>query len=306
MAREGRGSIVNVSSVYGLLSPVQDLYAFRRERGETFVKPVAYSVSKSAVLNLTRYLATYWAKDGVRVNTLTLVRRLERPAAGVPRRVRGTIADGAHAGRARGARRRRLPRLRRVVVRHRLERRRRRRLVGVVVADGRSEPHRREGGSAALRRVARQAPARGRDASLPGRTIEARRTSSDAVAAARAAQPAWAERTAVARGDVVRELALLLRERRGRGVRDRGRGDGEAARARSRRDRRGGRDGALHRRRGPTLVRPDDDGEHGAPHGAHGAAAARRRRADHELQHAAAERRLEGVSRRSSAGTRPS
>jgi len=72
MAREGRGSIVNVSSIYGLLSPVQDLYAFRREQGETFVKPVAYSVSKSAVLNLTRYLATYWAKSGVRVNTLTL------------------------------------------------------------------------------------------------------------------------------------------------------------------------------------------------------------------------------------------
>ncbi len=72
MAREGRGSIVNVSSIYGLLSPVQDLYAFRREQGETFVKPVAYSVSKSAILNLTRYLATYWAKSGVRVNTLTL------------------------------------------------------------------------------------------------------------------------------------------------------------------------------------------------------------------------------------------
>jgi NAD(P)-dependent dehydrogenase (short-subunit alcohol dehydrogenase family) len=72
MARAGRGSIVNVSSVYGLLSPVQDLYAFRRETGETFFKPVAYSVSKAAVLNLTRYLATYWAKAGVRVNTLTL------------------------------------------------------------------------------------------------------------------------------------------------------------------------------------------------------------------------------------------
>jgi NAD(P)-dependent dehydrogenase (short-subunit alcohol dehydrogenase family) len=72
MARAGRGSIVNVSSVYGILSPVQDLYAFRRARGETFVKPVAYSVSKSAILNLTRYLATYWAKEGVRVNTLTL------------------------------------------------------------------------------------------------------------------------------------------------------------------------------------------------------------------------------------------
>jgi len=72
MAGEGRGSIVNVSSVYGMLSPVQDLYAFRRESGETFVKPVAYSVSKSALLNLTRYLATYWAQSGVRVNTLTL------------------------------------------------------------------------------------------------------------------------------------------------------------------------------------------------------------------------------------------
>jgi NAD(P)-dependent dehydrogenase (short-subunit alcohol dehydrogenase family) len=72
MAREGRGSIINVSSVYGLLSPVQDLYEFRRGTGEAFVKPVAYSVSKSAILNLTRYLATYWAKAGVRVNTLTL------------------------------------------------------------------------------------------------------------------------------------------------------------------------------------------------------------------------------------------
>jgi NAD(P)-dependent dehydrogenase (short-subunit alcohol dehydrogenase family) len=72
MAREGRGSIVNVSSVYGLLAPVQDLYEFRRARGEEFFKPVAYSVSKSAVLNLTRYLATYWGKFGVRVNTLTL------------------------------------------------------------------------------------------------------------------------------------------------------------------------------------------------------------------------------------------
>jgi NAD(P)-dependent dehydrogenase (short-subunit alcohol dehydrogenase family) len=72
MAREGRGSIVNVSSVLGLLSPVQPLYEFRRLDGETFFKPVAYSVSKSAVLNLTRYLATYWAKSGVRVNTLTL------------------------------------------------------------------------------------------------------------------------------------------------------------------------------------------------------------------------------------------
>ena len=72
MAAEGRGSIVNISSVYGMVSPVQDLYEFRRRSGEEFYKPVAYSVSKSALYNLTRYLATYWAKSGVRVNTLTL------------------------------------------------------------------------------------------------------------------------------------------------------------------------------------------------------------------------------------------
>jgi NAD(P)-dependent dehydrogenase (short-subunit alcohol dehydrogenase family) len=60
MADEGRGSIVNVSSIYGMLSPVQELYDFRRDGGETFFKPIAYSVSKSALYNLTRYLATYW------------------------------------------------------------------------------------------------------------------------------------------------------------------------------------------------------------------------------------------------------
>jgi NAD(P)-dependent dehydrogenase (short-subunit alcohol dehydrogenase family) len=72
MAEAGRGSIVNISSIYGMLSPVQELYGFRRKDGETFFKPIAYSVSKSALYNLTRYLATYWAKSSVRVNTLTL------------------------------------------------------------------------------------------------------------------------------------------------------------------------------------------------------------------------------------------
>jgi NAD(P)-dependent dehydrogenase (short-subunit alcohol dehydrogenase family) len=71
MAEAGRGSIVNISSIYGLVSPDQRIYEFRRKNEATFFKPVAYSVSKSVLLNLTRYLCTYWAEKNVRVNTLT-------------------------------------------------------------------------------------------------------------------------------------------------------------------------------------------------------------------------------------------
>lgn len=66
------GSIVNIGSIYGMVSPVQDIYAYRKERtGVPFVKPVAYSAAKSGIYNLTRYCATYWGRDGIRVNTLT-------------------------------------------------------------------------------------------------------------------------------------------------------------------------------------------------------------------------------------------
>ncbi len=73
MVKSGKGgSIINVGSIYGMVSPIQDIYAYKKERtGIPFIKPVAYSAAKSGIYNLTRYLATYWGKEGIRVNTLT-------------------------------------------------------------------------------------------------------------------------------------------------------------------------------------------------------------------------------------------
>lgn len=66
------GSIINVGSIYGMVSPIQDIYAYKGEdTGVPFIKPVAYSAAKSGIYNLTRYCATYWGRAGIRVNTLT-------------------------------------------------------------------------------------------------------------------------------------------------------------------------------------------------------------------------------------------
>ena len=72
MVIKKKGSIINIGSIYGMLSPVQDIYAYKEEdTGIPFIKPVAYSASKSGIYNLTRYMATYWGRKGIRVNTLT-------------------------------------------------------------------------------------------------------------------------------------------------------------------------------------------------------------------------------------------
>jgi NAD(P)-dependent dehydrogenase (short-subunit alcohol dehydrogenase family) len=63
-------SIINVSSTYGLVSPDQSMYEFRRKEGGTFFKPVAYSVAKAGMLNFTRWLAEYGAPHNIRANSL--------------------------------------------------------------------------------------------------------------------------------------------------------------------------------------------------------------------------------------------
>ena len=67
MAQQKNGVIINISSIYGISGADQRIYG-----KSNLNSPVSYAASKGAIINLTRYLAAYWHRKNVRVNTLTL------------------------------------------------------------------------------------------------------------------------------------------------------------------------------------------------------------------------------------------
>jgi len=73
MVQRGSGCIVNIASDVGNISPDHRIYKNARSphSGQPFNTPIAYATTKAGVINFTRYLATYWADKGIRVNCIS-------------------------------------------------------------------------------------------------------------------------------------------------------------------------------------------------------------------------------------------
>ena len=74
MLKRKKGSIINIASDVGIISPDHRIYEADKKinyKGVNFNTPLSYSVAKSGIISMTRYLATYWAKKGIRVNCVS-------------------------------------------------------------------------------------------------------------------------------------------------------------------------------------------------------------------------------------------
>lgn len=66
MVRQAGGSIINISSIYGVVSNDPTIYD-----GTTMRQPPSYTFVKAGMINFTRYLACYYGKQGVRANCIS-------------------------------------------------------------------------------------------------------------------------------------------------------------------------------------------------------------------------------------------
>lgn len=66
MRPQKRGSIINLGSTYGMVGPDFSIY-----EGTTLTMPAAYAAIKGGIINFTRYLASYYGREGIRVNCIS-------------------------------------------------------------------------------------------------------------------------------------------------------------------------------------------------------------------------------------------
>ncbi len=66
MVRQGKGSIINISSIYGVVANDPSLY-----EGTPMLQPPHYTFVKAGMINFTRYIANYYGKKGVRANCIS-------------------------------------------------------------------------------------------------------------------------------------------------------------------------------------------------------------------------------------------
>jgi NAD(P)-dependent dehydrogenase (short-subunit alcohol dehydrogenase family) len=71
MKKQNYGNIIQTASIYGVVTPDKEIYKNSYYNGLEISSPASYSVSKAGVIALTKYLASYWAKYNIRVNSIS-------------------------------------------------------------------------------------------------------------------------------------------------------------------------------------------------------------------------------------------